>query len=59
MMENKPSKTELLLKDSEIIKKNDFETDRGVYTVQIVRKGRALFFHKMKNGKTVEIVKLN
>lgn len=58
-MEVKVSKNNILLKSGEIIKKNDFETNRGFYTIRIIKHEGKLYFHKMKNGETVEIVTLN
>lgn len=48
-----------LLKYGEIVKVNTFKTERGIYTIRIIRYENVLFFHKMKNGSVVEIKKLN
>ena len=48
-----------LLRYGEILKKNNFQTERGYYTIRLIRYDDAIYFHKMKNGMQVEIKKLN
>lgn len=59
MKEKKVSLDTTLLKYGEVIKENIFETERGVYDIKIIKYCGKLYFHKAKNGQTVEIVKLN
>lgn len=59
-MGNKGMLSELLLRNGEVIKRNVFETERGEYTIRIIKLDDGkLYFHKMKDGETVEIKRLN
>lgn len=42
-----------------ILKVNNFQTEKGYYTIRLIRYEGAIYFHKMKNGRQVEIKKLN
>lgn len=57
-MKSENTKSEALLKYGEVLKKNDFQTGRGFYTIRIIRVDGDLYFHKMKDGDVVEIMKL-
>lgn len=46
-----------LLRYGKILKANSFSTDRGYYTIRIIEYKMAIYFHKMKDGKVVEIKK--
>ena len=46
-----------LLRYGEILKKNNFQTERGYYTIRLIRYDDAIYFHKMKDGKIVELKK--
>lgn len=46
-----------LLHYGEILKKNNFQTERGYYTIRLIRYEGAIYFHKMKDGKIVELKK--
>ena len=48
-----------LLRYGVILKVNNFQTEKGYYTIRLIRYERAIYFHKMKNGMQVEIKKLN
>lgn len=48
-----------MLKEGTIIKANNFDTAKGRYTIHIVSYNDKLYFHKMLNGKVVEVVNLN
>lgn len=52
-------KTNKLLREGTIIKVNNFYTEKGCYTIRIVSYKDKLYFHKMLNGKVVEVVNLN
>ncbi len=56
-MENKVRSKELL-RYGKIYKQNSFETNRGIYTIRLIKYEGYFYFHKMKNGETVEIKKL-
>ena len=56
-MENKVGSKELL-RYGKIYKQNSFETNRGIYTIRLIKYEGYFYFHKMKNGETVEIKKL-
>lgn len=47
-----------LMRYGHIIKENTFDTTKGVYTVRIIYLYGDFYFHKMRNGAVVEIVKL-
>lgn len=55
---NKPSTTRIL-REGRILKANTFDTAKGCYTIRIVSYKGNLYFHKMLNGNTVEIVNLS
>lgn len=48
-----------LLRYGVILKVNNFQTEKGYYTIRLIRYEGAIYFHKMKNGMQVEIKKLN
>ena len=48
-----------MLREGTIIKVNHFDTAKGFYTIRIVSYNDKLYFHKMLNGKVVEVVNLN
>lgn len=48
-----------MLREGKIIKVNNFDTAKGCYTIRIVSYNDKLYFHKMLNGKVVEVVNLN
>lgn len=48
-----------MLREGTIIKVNNFDTAKGCYTIRIVSYNDKLYFHKMLNGKVVEVVNLN
>lgn len=48
-----------LLQYGEILKRNNFATYRGYYTIRLIRYEGAIYFHKMKDGKVVEIKKFS
>lgn len=48
-----------MLREGTIIKVNHFDTAKGFYTIRIVFYNNKLYFHKMLNGKVVEVVNLN
>lgn len=55
---NEPETTRML-REGTIIKVNNFDTAKGFYTIRIVSYNDKLYFHKMLNGKVVEVVNLN
>lgn len=55
---NEPETTRML-REGTIIKVNNFDTAKGCYTIRIVSYNDKLYFHKMLNGKVVEVVNLN
>lgn len=55
---NEPETTRML-REGTIIKVNNFYTAKGCYTIRIVSYNGKLYFHKMLNGKVVEVVNLN
>lgn len=55
----KRSLSQELLRYGEILKRNNFATDRGYYTIRLIRYEGAIYFHKMKDGKVVEIKKFS
>lgn len=55
---NEPETTRML-REGKIIKVNNFYTAKGYYTIRIVSYNDKLYFHKMLNGKVVEVVNLN
>lgn len=48
-----------MLKEGIILKANTFDTTKGCYTIRIIAYNDKLYFHKMLNGKVVEVVNLN
>ena len=46
-----------LLRYGTMLKVNNFETRRGYYTIRIIQYNGAIYYHKMKSGKVVEIKK--
>lgn len=56
--DNKPSTTRIL-REGRILKANTFDTAKGCYTIRIVIYKGNLYFHKMLNGKVVELVNLS
>lgn len=48
-----------MLQEGLIIKSNTFDTAKGCYTIRIVSYKGDLYFHKMLNGKVVELVNLS
>lgn len=61
MESSTPAEPETLrmLREGTIIIANTFDTAKGCYTRRIVSYNNNLYFHKMLNGKVVEVVKLN
>lgn len=51
--------SENLLRYGTILKVNNFVTDRGYYTIRLIRYEDNIFFHKMKDGKLVELKNLS
>lgn len=54
----RPVKASELPRYGEILKINNFDTPEGFYTIRIISYNKKLFFHKMKNGSTVECINL-
>lgn len=50
--------SEDLLHYGHIVKLNNFSTRRGYYTIRIIKYDGAIYFHKMRNGHTTEIINL-
>lgn len=48
-----------MLQEGLIIKSNTFDTAKGCYTIRIIAYKDDLYFHKMLNGKVVELVNLS
>ena len=48
-----------LLREGLIIKSKTFDTVKGCYTIRIIAYKGDMYFHKMLNGNTVEIVNLS
>ena len=48
-----------MLQEGLIIKSNTFDTAKGCYTIRIIAYNGELYFHKMLNGKVVELVNLS
>lgn len=48
-----------LLRYGKILKVNNFQTEKGYYTIRLISYEGTIYFHKMKNGVQVEIKKLN
>lgn len=48
-----------LLRYGKILKVNNFQTEKGYYTIRLISYEGVIYFHKMKNGIQVEIKKLN
>lgn len=59
MKVKKISKSEELLHYAERLKENSFETERGIYTIRLIKYNGDIYFHKMKNGEVVEIINLS
>lgn len=57
-MIKKVSLAEDVLKYGNVIKINNFITQRGMYTIRIVEYENKVFFHKMLNGEVVECVNI-
>lgn len=57
MYQNKVTSSDLM-RYGKLYKQNTFETNRGVYTIRLIKYGVFFYFHKMKNGEVVEIKKL-
>lgn len=55
---NAMSKSHRMLLEGEILKINNFDTKKGYYTIRIVEYKDELYFHKMLNGRVVEVVNL-
>ena len=53
------SETTRMLREGTIIKAIDFDTAKGCYTIRIVSYNDKLYFHKMLNGKVIEVMNLN
>lgn len=47
------------LKNSDIVKNQAFETDKGVYQITLIRYKNEIYFFKYRNGKIVECSNLN
>lgn len=47
-----------LLRYGKILKVNNFQTEKGYYTIRLISYEGAIYFHKMKNGVQVEIKRL-
>lgn len=48
-----------LLRYGKIIKVNNFQTEKGYYTIRLISYKGSIYFHKMKNGVQVEIKELH
>lgn len=48
-----------LLHEGHILKANTFDTAKGCYTIRIISYKGNLYFHKMLNGKVVELINLS
>lgn len=59
MKVKKNPKSEELLHYGERLKENSFETERGIYTIRLIKYNGDIYFHKMKNGEVVEIKNLS
>lgn len=42
------------LKNGEVVKNQEFETDKGVYKITLIRYKNDIYYFKYKNGKIVE-----
>lgn len=51
--------SENLLRYGTILKVNNFSTDRGYYTIRLIKYENNIFFHKMKDGNLVELKNLS
>ena len=49
---------ELLVKNGWIQKENNFDTEHGKYTIQIIKYHGCIYFRKLKNGIQCELVKI-
>ena len=47
-----------LLTEGSIKKENNFNTDHGYYTIQIIKHKGSVYFRKLKNGTQCELVKI-
>lgn len=47
-----------LLRYGKILKVNNFQTEKGYYTIRLISYEGAIYFHKMKNGVQVEIKRI-
>lgn len=56
---NAMPKSHRMLLEGEILKINNFDTKKGYYTIRIVEYKDELYFHKMLNGRVVEVINLN
>lgn len=56
--EKRPNYKWDMMRYGEILKANTFDTARGCYTIRIIAYNDFLYFHKMKNGEIVEVVRL-
>lgn len=55
----KNPKSEELLRYGVLLKENSFGTERGLYTIRLIKHKNDIFFHKMKDGDVVEIKNLS
>lgn len=56
---NATPKSYRMLLEGKILKTNNFDTKKGYYTIRIVEYKDELYFHKMLNGRVVEVINLN
>lgn len=47
-----------LLRYGALIKRNDFETKKGFYTIRLIRYNGNIYFHKMLDSRVVEVMNL-
>lgn len=49
---------ERVQQEGTVVKENTFETNKGNYTIRIIKHVEQLYFHKTLNGQIVECVNL-
>lgn len=47
-----------LLRYGSTLKRNDFDTKKGFYTIRLIRYNGNIYFHKMLDNRVVEIINL-
>lgn len=55
---NSMPKSHRVLLEGIILKTNNFDTKKGYYTIRIIEYKDELYFHKMLNGRVVEVINL-